>query len=69
MKEIFYYVLFGITALAAAPFLTGFVNLFVKQELENIKEFKPKFDLKITIVTFLAILFLFHLYYFPLLFL
>ena len=60
MKEIFYYILFGITALAASPFLTGFINLFVKQELENKKEFKPKFDLKVTLVTVLAILSLFY---------
>lgn len=60
MKELFYYILFGITALAASPFLTGFINLFVKQELENIKEFKPRFDLKVALVTVLAILLLFH---------
>lgn len=60
MKEIFYYILFGMTALAASPFLTGFINLFVLQELENKKEFKPRFDLKVTLVTVLAILTLFY---------
>lgn len=60
MKEIFYYILFGMTALAASPFLTGFINLFVLQELENKKEFKPKFNLKVTLVTVLAILTLFY---------
>lgn len=60
MQEILYYIIFGMTALAASPFLTGFINLFVKQELENKKEFNPKFDLKITLVTVLAILSLFY---------
>ena len=60
MNEVLYYILFGMTALAMSPFLTGFVNLFVKQELENKKEFKPKFDLKITIITILSILTLFY---------
>lgn len=60
MKEIFYYILFGMTALAASPFLTGFINLFVLQELENKKEFKPKFDLKVSLITVLAILTLFY---------
>lgn len=60
MKEIFYYILFGITALAASPFLKAFIDLFVKQELENKKEFKPKFDLKVSIITVLAILTLFY---------
>lgn len=62
MKEIFYYILFGMTALAVSPFLKAFIELFVKQELENRKEFKPKFDLKVSIITVLAILMLFHFY-------
>lgn len=60
MQEILCYIIFGMTALAASPFLTGFINLFVKQELENKKEFKPKFDLRVTLVTVLAILSLFY---------
>lgn len=60
MQEVLYYVIFGMTALAASPFLTGLISLFVKQELENKKEFKPKFDLKVTLVTVLAILSLFY---------
>lgn len=55
MQEILYYIIFGMTALATSPFLTGFINLFAKQELENKKEFKPKFDVKVTLVTVLAI--------------
>ena len=60
MQEILYYIIFGMTALAVSPFLTGFINLFVKQELENKKEYKPKFDLKVTLITVLVILSLFY---------
>lgn len=62
MEDLFYYILFGMTALASSAFLTGFINMFVKQELEGKKEFKPKFDLKVTLITVLAILLLFYFF-------
>lgn len=59
MIDVFYYVLFGLTALACSPIMTAFVNKFVKEELENKKEFVLKFDWKISVVTVITVLLLF----------
>lgn len=59
MLNIFYYVLFGLTALAFSPIMTAFVDKFVNEELGNKNEFTLKFDWKISCITVAVILLLF----------